>query len=854
MKIYIPAFCLQLLTLTVFSQNNLSGVLNQYAKVTALDPCSGKLTLTTSAAFDPGVPVLLIQMQGAAIDQSNSAGFGDLLDLGSAGFFEKNEIAAKNGNDVFLKYSLLNAYDVSGSLQLVTFPVFTDAVVTDTLKAAPWNGETGGVLAFSVENTLTLQAPVDISGAGFRGGMKNLVTSGCTFLTNANDYFYDVSNWRGAAKGEGIAVQIPAKEHGRGAQGNGGGGGNDHNSGGGGGANITTGGVGGKQTPSSTFGCYGNFPGRGGKAAPNMAGRIFMGGGGGAGHTDDAGAGSGGGHGGGILILQAGSITGNNQLFRANGKMPPHASGDGAGGGGAGGTIILDAATVTGSISIEAKGGNGGNVSNAPDRCFGPGGGGSGGRLMSNLTGFASVNLVGGSAGINSTPSTQCNGSSNEAAAGTNGIESSLAGVPASTQEIVAAMVLQQPQPVTVCEGEQVIFSMQAQGISLTYQWQVNTGTGWTNLMNNAIYSGTQTPELLISNASAGLNGNEYRCLLADPCTSQLFTNTAGLTVISLPIAGFTVTALGNGVFQFENTSTGATGYIWEFGDGNQSSNPSPTHTYADPGTFTVTLTATGACGSDVFSQAVAVIFGQAPQADFFTITPAGCAPITVQFENQSTGSALTGFYWQFDGGSPANSQEENPEVTYSQPGVYDVTLTVTNALGESTVSKAAYVMVFEVPQADFSFAANGQTVTFSNQSAGGTNFLWLFGDGTSSTEENPVHVYPGSGVFNVILSVTNADCGSAISYLVPVGMTGTEEVTELPSFSVFPNPFADELTVVFSENVKTPQQARLWDGQGRICKTLEITQKQQSFSMAGFPACVYLLEAGNHWVRVVKI
>ncbi len=855
MKTLVSVLLLQLLALSLFSQTNLSGVINQYAKVSALDPCSGKLSLTDASSFSPGDRVLLIQMQGALIDQSNGSDFGSVLDVGSAGLFEKNEIASKNGDDIFLKYFLLNDYDAGGSVQLVSFPVYSDAVVADTLKAAPWNGATGGILAFEVENTLSLEAPIDLSGQGFRGGLRKVVVSGCTFLTNAGDYYYDSANWRGSAKGEGIAAFIPDKEHGRGAQANGGGGGNDHNSGGGGGANGAPGGLGGKQTPSSTFGCYGNYPGRGGKAFPIPPGRIFMGGGGGSGHTDDTNAGSSGGNGGGILILRAGTISGDNQTIAANGATPPTTGGDGGGGGGAAGAILIEAQTLTGSISIEAVGGNGGNVNNPSDRCFGPGGGGSGGWLLSNLTTFASVALTGGQPGLNSTLSSQCNGLSNEATAGANGIQNNLAEVPASTEPGAQTLILQQPQTTAVCEGEPVVFSMEAQGVLLSFQWQINNGAGWSDLTDDLVYSGAQTQELHLAAAGIGLNGSQYRCLLSGPCTAGLSTTSATLTVTSPPLAGFSVLSLGNGVFQFQNASTGATTYVWSFGDGTQSSEASPVHTFSDPGNFTVSLTAEGDCGEDEYSQQVTVVLGFIPQADFYAPTPAGCAPLAVQFQNQSAGANITSFFWEFEAGNPPNSTDENPLVTYSQPGTYDVSLTVENDLGEHTLLKAGYVTVFEAPQANFYFSVDGYIATFFNASSGASGYFWLFGDGNSSSEQNPVHVYQSSGLYDVVLSVANGNCGSAISHQVRIGSTAANEPSQTPPLIVFPNPVGEEFYLLFSDHeYASVSQARLWDGMGRLCRTFDHLRQGQAFSMTGLAPGIYLLQMGDHWQRLVKL
>jgi PKD repeat protein len=760
MKINLTCLLLAGIPFLSFAQSTISGIINHYAKVIAVDYCSGKLTLSDASSFTPGEKVLLMQMQGAEIDPSNTGSFGNIINPGSAGLFEKNEIMSKNGSDIFLKNTILNTYNVAGSLQLVSMPVFSNATVTGNLKPAFWNGATGGVLAFEVENELILLANVDVSGAGFGGGAVNVVNSDCSFLSSINDYFYNSSNWRGAEKGEGIAAFIVGKEWGRGAQANGGGGGNDHNSGGGGGGNASNGGVGGKQTPSSAFGCFGDFPGRGGRVVPAQGGRVFMGGGGGAGHTDDAGAGSAGGNGGGIVILVAGSIVGNGYSILANGGSPQQASGDGAGGGGAGGTIVLQTGVVPANLTIEAKGGNGGNVSNALDRCFGPGGGGSGGRLLTNITGLPAVQLSGGVAGFNLTNSGLCNGVSNEATAGGVGVQNMGQAISASTEEIAATLVK----------------------------------------------------------------------------------------------AGFTYLPLENGQYQFENTSKNATGFSWNFGDGGTSQEENPVHTYLISGTYTVTLTAVNGCGSDIFAQEIVVNAGQAPQPDFIANAPDGCVPLTVQFQNQSTGTNLTGFNWLFEGGTPPSSYEEDPVILYNYPGKYSVTLTVVNALGENTSTKEDFILAEPVPQADFSFTVNGQTVTFTNLSEGGTNYFWLFGDGSSSATENPVHFYQEPGIYDVSLSATNSNCGSAISYQVFLSPTSAHETSPERLVACYPNPVQDKLTVILPETDFVKKTAFLWDMQGRMVKTYEANQPQIVLDFSPVTKGVYCLEIAGHRIRIVKI
>ncbi len=844
------------LTNSLFSQTQVSGIINQYAKVNAIEPCDAKLSVDDGSPFSNDGTVLLIQMKGATINSSNSSSFGNIENIGGAGYFELNEVLSTNGNDVFLKNELLHNYDPSFSLQLVNVPIYTNVEVVGELLAKPWDGSTGGILALNAE-TLSLQAAINVSGVGFRGAQKMQVVSDCNFLTNADAYSYDISNWRGSQKGEGIASFIANKEHGRGAQANGGGGGNDHNSGGGGGGNLSNGGLGGKESVGG-FGCDGDYPGLGGKACPNEPNRIYLGGGGGAGH-DNNNSGSSGANGGGIAIIIAQTIQANGFSVLANGNSASLAIGDGAGGGGAGGAILLKTSSIIGDLNIVASGGNGGNVNNSADRCDGTGGGGGGGYLVTNATNLAQINLNGGLPGVNTVASSQCNGASNGATAGEAGGQGVLGQIPAAINEIVPFEILQQPTNEAVCEGLGVGFNFQVQGANLVYQWQINTGGSWQNVPNSPNYSGAASNELSIQNALPSLNGAIFRCLVTSPCISNLSSNEITLSVTDQPSANFTSASLGANSFQFQNSSTNASSYLWDFGDGSTSMEQNPLHNYAVFGDFTVILTAFGPCGEAEFVLNISVSDPNAlPTAQFTADFTAGCSPLTVHFQNQSLGNNLSAFQWEFPGGSPSFSSLENPIVTYSQPGLFPVSLTASNSLGINTVTLADFIQVNAPPTANFSFLVSGQTVTFTNQSAAGTTYFWDFGDGNTSQESNPVHEYATPGLFNVTLTVSNSSCGSSIAIEVYLAPSATDEIGQGSGIFVYPNPASTVVTVFLkNENWNDVAKCRLLDITGKVIQSVGFQGDSFGFSIESLPTGIYFIEISDEQqlktVRFVK-
>ncbi len=418
---------------------NISGTINTYIDVMTFGPCPNQLDVSNSAGFAGGDVVLIIQMKGATIDETNTAAFGTVTAYNGSGRFEKATIASIAGNTIYFVNDLVNTYNApAGKVQMISIPQYVDVDVNGVLSSSDWNGTTGGVLVFEATGNVVLNANIDLTGRGFLGGNNlQVCPNSCNFTTNEANYYYPIGNYRGAPKGEGIAAFIINKEHGRGAQANGGGGGNDHNNGGAGGGNYAAGGVGGNNAEPGAFNCKGqNNYGRSGWALGFGAGpgRVFLGGGGGAGQGNNGATGGcpnngnsgSGGDGGGIVIIGCNTFNGNGYQIISRGNNGGGSNADGAGGGGSGGVVCLN---IAGSFSVPAltidvRGGIGGNANgSAANRCYGPGGGGGGGVVYSSiaLPGSFTVNAVGGAAGIVVASTNACNGTSTTALAGSNG-------------------------------------------------------------------------------------------------------------------------------------------------------------------------------------------------------------------------------------------------------------------------------------------------------------------------------------------------------------------------------------------------------------------------------------------------
>lgn len=421
MRKYLFLLIYSVLYLPLSAQVNISGVINTYTVVDSVNTCANLVYTQSAAGFSVGDRVLLIQMQGAEINLTNTANFGNIINYNQAGNYEVATISTVSGSIISFENGITRSYANGASLQLVRIPVYDDAVINGTLSAADWNGTTGGILAFEAD-MLTFAADIDVSGKGFRGGHAGNYPASCPTGTGTSLYYSDTLGGKGGAKGEGIVKLAANFLACRGKAVNGGGGGNDHNGGAGGGSLGSTGGSGG-ENDESFFSCPGS------QGLPAIAldmtmgsDKLFLGGGGGAGHGNNT-NGTSGGDGGGLVIITANQIIGDGHSIISNGQtVSDLAWGDGAGGGGAGGMIVLVSPSVS-NLTIVAQGGKGGDVG-AP-QCTGPGGGGSGGVVKFSgaaLWPGVTTNLTGGTFGTNTTAASDCFGDSNGASAGSNGI------------------------------------------------------------------------------------------------------------------------------------------------------------------------------------------------------------------------------------------------------------------------------------------------------------------------------------------------------------------------------------------------------------------------------------------------
>ncbi len=228
---------------------------------------------------------------------------------------------------------------------------------------------------------------------------------------------------------------------------------------------------------------------------------------------------------------------------------------------------------------------------------------------------------------------------------------------------------------------------------------------------------------------------------------------------------------MNNMIYQFTDVSTGnPTSWIWDFGDGSTSTDQNPTHFYTSPGNYVVTLTISGVNCSSTSISTIMVGAG-ACNADFYAMPDSSMTPGMLYFYDVSSGNP-TSWYWDFGDGN--GSTVQNPVHTYAQMGQYVVTLVILGPNCTDTTSLLVEPFDTAACAAIFTYSstpANDLIIAFQDASLGNpTSWFWDFGDGTTSTDQNPVHTYAQAGNYTVVLAVSGSNCSSTTTSMVAAG------------------------------------------------------------------------------------
>ncbi|GAB5491414.1 MAG: hypothetical protein Phog2KO_16290 [Phototrophicaceae bacterium] len=352
-----------------------------------------------------------------------------------------------------------------------------------------------------------------------------------------------------------------------------------------------------------------------------------------------------------------------------------------------------------------------------------------------------------------------------------------------------------------------VAFTNQSQGQISSYSWSFGDG-GSSNALN-PIYTyrtpGTYTVTLRVTGPGGTSN-----------VSREITVNSP-----SAPIASFVPSVLSGQsplAVVFNNNSTGQiSSYEWDFGDGTTSTGQSQTHVFNDPGTYNVILRAIGPGGTGTMIGQITVedATSPAPVASFEASSVSIETGESVVLNNTTTGE-VNSFIWDFNGDGVTDNTDISPTHTFNSAGTFNVRLVAFGPGGQSESTVAITVSdPPDAPVAGFDLALSGEvapvTATFTDTTTGDvTSWLWDFGDGRSSTEQNPVITYSDAGTYLVTLTSTG-DGGSTTTQAVTISV---ETPLEAPTagFIASTESGPADLSVDFTNQSNGSQLSYTWD------------------------------------------
>ena len=276
---------------------------------------------------------------------------------------------------------------------------------------------------------------------------------------------------------------------------------------------------------------------------------------------------------------------------------------------------------------------------------------------------------------------------------------------------------------------------------------------------------------------------------------------------------------------QFQNNSTSAVNYTWNFGDGSATTSATnPSHTYTTAGIYTVKLYASNPNGCTFTIDSTVLVItvkSDTIHANFSIAKVDSCTQFTANFTNSSTNtgsSAATTYNWNFGDGTSFTGTTP-PLHSFPSAGTYTVTLTMSDTNACNSPSVFTQVVSFNPTLVTAAFLMPDSIcmpalVSFTDKSTNATSWSWTFGDGNSSGASNPINTYATTGNYVVTLVAGNPN---SCNKLDTIKKTISVFASPFADFTWTPNPPVPNTANVFT-NLSTGATSYLWDfGDGRI-------------------------------------
>jgi PKD repeat protein len=297
-------------------------------------------------------------------------------------------------------------------------------------------------------------------------------------------------------------------------------------------------------------------------------------------------------------------------------------------------------------------------------------------------------------------------------------------------------------------------------------------------------------------------------------------------------------TIICDGSVQFTDESgVVANEWNWDFGDGNTSELQNPTHTYSESGIYSVSLSIAGDNG-----------FGTQTVTNYITVTLPE-TPSNILYSDGCIGDeifvtaevAFGDIVWS------SNEVETVADTFYitllnELNGVSAYNQIIVN--GDTCTSASAEISITG-NSASFEYSVNGLIVSFTNTSDQDGEWIWNFGDGNSSTDENPIHTYAEEGLYEVTLSIFEDIC--AVTQTVDLQVTGILESLDESNISIAPNPTSQFAIITLNDQLSAPLNVKVFNSEGQSMPVQSALLQNNNFQLD-----VSNLASGHYTIQLI--
>lgn len=369
-------------------------------------------------------------------------------------------------------------------------------------------------------------------------------------------------------------------------------------------------------------------------------------------------------------------------------------------------------------------------------------------------------------------------------------------------------------------QGRTVTFTDTSIGNGYQFIWNFGDGRSDTGKTVTTTYASTSTFAVCLTVIDSCRS--KQICKVVTVCNDTLNSN------FSSSVNGLNAS--------FTDSSLNATNFQWDFGDGQSSNQRNPTHQYIVPGFYYVCLTVSDNCTSSTSCDSIAVCLDTASANFGYTANN-----LLVNFSDSSVNSP--NIYWDFGDGN--FSVVRNPIHIYSNYGTYNVCQIATNSCYQDTFCENVVLCPFQA-SASFNYTSlqSPLFIQFTSTSQDAISYSWDFGDGSGSSNQNPLKVYSNQGSYPVCLTITDS-CGLMDSTCETLDLyIGIEEYDWISSFSIYPNPADDILHLEFDKPILNDLLVAIIDVSGKSHQQILLPKGGTNLrvSIQDLPVGVYVL------------